>query len=191
MCKRVRPMLSNNPIKRKIQLKNLEKGIFYRFKKGHIPAIKFSKKTRKKLSEKMKGNKRGLGHKYPEEIRKRLSIERKGQGNPAYNIRGKKHYNWKGGITQKNQLIRHSFEYKEWRKSIFKRDNFTCQSCNKKGDYLVVHHIKPFSTNPELRFEISNGITFCKNCHKKVHIQEREVESACPVQPFNQGEKTW
>lgn len=38
-------------------------------------------------------------------------------------------------------------------------------SC-KKG--LQVHHIRPWSKNPLLRYDIKNGITLCRTCHKKV-----------------------
>lgn len=34
---------------------------------------------------------------------------------------------------------------------------------------MEVHHIKNFSEFPELRFAIDNGITLCKQAHKKFH----------------------
>jgi len=79
---------------------------------------------------------------------------------------------WKGGVTSINKSIRSSLQYKLWRESVFKRDNFTCVWCgSKSGDGKTValnaDHIKPFSLFPELRFAIDNGRTLCLDCHKK------------------------
>lgn len=74
---------------------------------------------------------------------------------------------WKGGITHKNRQDRNSTKYKSWRKTVFERDNYTCQVCDKRGGRLDPHHIKPFSDYPELRFDIDNGKTLCHDCHKK------------------------
>lgn len=79
------------------------------------------------------------------------------------------HWNWKGGITNENKEIRNSLQYKNWRTKVFLRDNFTCQICGKTGGELNAHHIKSFSKNPLKRFELENGITLCKNCHKDIH----------------------
>lgn len=68
-----------------------------------------------------------------------------------------------------NQLSRYTPQYKEWRRNIMERDNFTCQICKKRGGELNVHHIKPWSKFPELRFNEDNGITLCKDCHLAIH----------------------
>lgn len=62
-----------------------------------------------------------------------------------------------------------SFEYREWRTSVFKRDNYTCRRCNIRGGKLHAHHIQKWADTPELRFESSNGLTLCMECHKKEH----------------------
>lgn len=83
-----------------------------------------------------------------------------------------KNPNWKGGVSDKNNLIRTSKKYKNWRKKIFKRDDWTCQKCGSrsgknKAVILHAHHIKPFALYPDLRFNLENGITLCKKCHNK------------------------
>lgn len=72
---------------------------------------------------------------------------------------------WKGGITPINIKIRNSIEYKLWRESVFKRDDWTCVWCKTRGGIIHADHIKPFCDYPELRFAIDNGRTLCKTCH--------------------------
>lgn len=65
--------------------------------------------------------------------------------------------------------------YEEWRISVYKRDNFTCQYCNdNKANNIEAHHIKSFAKYPNLRYDIDNGITLCKTCHKEIHKNKQE-----------------
>lgn len=82
------------------------------------------------------------------------------------NLKGIKNPNYKNGDYIALNIFRNTPEYKEWRIRIFIRDNFTCQSCKKRGGNLEVHHIKPAILYKELILEMSNGITLCKECHK-------------------------
>lgn len=84
---------------------------------------------------------------------------------------------WKGGITIENKKIRGSIEYKKWRESIFSRDNWTCTDCNKIGGRLHAHHIKPFCFFPELRLDTNNGVTLCRECHKKPGLHSWSKET--------------
>lgn len=84
------------------------------------------------------------------------------------NIRGEKAPNYVHGNCNNNLLFRASREYKTWRKNVFQRDNYTCVKCgDDKGGNLEADHIKDFALYPELRLDINNGRTLCKNCHKK------------------------
>jgi hypothetical protein len=60
------------------------------------------------------------------------------------------------------------YHYAEWRKAVFKRDNF--QRCGKRGGVLQAHHIKSWAKFPELRFDVANGKTLCESpCHWEEH----------------------
>ncbi len=71
-----------------------------------------------------------------------------------------------GGVSTEEMLLRASPEYIQWRKAVYKRDDYICQRCGERGEKLEAHHIKPFATHPELRFDVTNGITLCKSCHR-------------------------
>jgi len=143
---------------------------------------KLSKETREKMSKAhigmkkpwAKGNK--LGMKISEITKQKMSLAKLGRI-------GKKASNWKGGITLLGQQIRNSFEYRQWRSDIYTRDNYTCQECGQIGRELNAHHIITFSIifknnqiktleqalNCEELWNINNGITLCKKCHKLIH----------------------
>ena len=87
------------------------------------------------------------------------------------NVSNENHWNWQGGITNINDKIRNSKEYENWRIEVFEKDNYTCQCCgDNKGGNLEAHHIKNFSDNKELRFDVDNGITMCNSCHNPNQI---------------------
>jgi hypothetical protein len=89
-----------------------------------------------------------------------------------YTTKGKKHWNWKGGISSKWDKLHNSIEYKEWRFAVWKRDLFCCQHCGanqSRSNPLHAHHIKPKAKYPDLIFDVGNGITLCRNCHNIVH----------------------
>lgn len=73
-------------------------------------------------------------------------------------------------ITPENIRLRHSFAYTEWRMAIYERDGYKCQCCNNVGGELNAHHILSWSKYPELRYDVNNGITLCRDCHfYKIH----------------------
>ena len=59
-----------------------------------------------------------------------------------------------------------------WQKKrlqVFDRDNWTCQKYKIRGGKLHPHHIQNFAEHPELRFEVSNGITLSEKAHREFH----------------------
>jgi len=119
-----------------------------RFKKGQI----ISDEMREKLRKNSAHNKYWLG-----------------KNNPY--MEGEKNWQWKGGVTPENNKVRHTVEYKEWRRMVFKRDYFACRVCRSKK-CLNAHHIQPFRDNLDKRTEMSNGITLCLDCHKIMYKRE-------------------
>lgn len=95
---------------------------------------------------------------------------------------GDKSPNWNGGTTTLLSKLRNSSKGRSWRKSVFERDNYTCQKCGSE-DNLNAHHIREFDSMvkeknitsveqsrlyPEL-WDISNGETLCRTCHIEHH----------------------
>ena len=90
----------------------------------------------------------------------------KGENNPA----------WKGGVTSERGKLYHSKDYYKWRRVVFIRDDFTCQNCGIRSINIEAHHIKPWREYPELIYEISNGITYCKSCHCIIEPRHKKQE---------------
>ncbi len=106
-------------------------------------------------------------------------------------LRGAKSGGWKGGISTVQSVLRNHEKYKEWRNSVFERDNYTCQKCPQIGGILHAHHLRRFSvilndirqkfpllletdvaSNYKDLWDIRNGVTLCKKCHKITHKKE-------------------
>lgn len=147
-----------------------------------------SEETKKKISESRKGWVMSL------EQRKRISKTLKGKifsdetkrkiseaktGKPRPDMVGANNPNWKNGSTPKRKKDMESLEYKDWRRKIFKRDDYTCQDCGRKrksGDRVILeaHHKKSYSEFPELRYKVENGITLCRECHNKTKFFKKK-----------------
>jgi hypothetical protein len=131
----------------------------------------------------------------PEFIRKMVEGRQKafiGEGNPFYGRkhkietrlkisknkkesdktpRGSKNPAWidgKGAERRGERLtIAQTLEYRLFRETVLKRDNYTCQICGERGGRLHVDHIKSYRKYPELRTDPNNGRVVCFPCHKK------------------------
>jgi len=153
-------------------LKNLELGR----EKGtnHLVGIPKSEGMKKKVSEKNKL----FWKQHPDKLIERL-----------LKVRGKNHYNWKGGISSLQIAIRTSAPYLKWVKKILKMDNYECQIC-KSTEKLEVHHKIPLSkivqennikTLDDARkckdlWDVNNGIVVCRKCHYKIHNRRYNYE---------------
>lgn len=150
------------------------------FKKGMIPwnkGLLASDETKARISSSRKG--KGIGN----QNRKGKAPWNRGlegaqvawnKGKPFLQMMGKNHWNWQEGKTNETMKIRNSFEYKEWRRKVFERDDYRCFDCGARGGEgkkVILHadHIYPFSLFPRLRFMLENGQTRCVDCHRKTN----------------------
>jgi len=125
-----------------------------------------SKEHIEKIAQAQRGQKRGTAW-------------NKGKSN--WWAKGELNNKWKGGITPENTKLRNSILTVEWREAVYRLFDYTCQMCeaksgNGKKITLNAHHIKTWSEYPDLRWDISNGICLCKECHDQTKGREKEFE---------------
>ena len=65
-----------------------------------------------------------------------------------------------------SELRKKRREYNTWHKLVFERDGNKCTNCG-SVEKLEAHHIKEVCNYPELIFDVDNGQTLCRECHKK------------------------
>lgn len=195
---------------------NLKTGVIYHwFKKYNIEARSSSEyMTGRILSDEHK-NKISISNSKPhtDERKKNISISHKGKKiseehkskirNKFIGLRiGENHPMWKGGRSIIRNRLRQSFEYKNWRKLVYERDNYTCEICNSNKNYLNCHHIITFASiseteklhtyedylNCDALWDINNGITLCKNCHENIKGREKEFEKTFKDKIYEKNE---
>lgn len=134
------------------------------FKKGQHPSPKTEFKSGNKHRYFGKSSP-ALGKHWKCSIENSLKKRKYWKNRPHPWQNGKKHWNWKGGVSPEFRKVRNSIEWSIWRDKIYLYDDWTCWICEKRGGLLHPHHLKSFTKYPELRFKSSNGITLCKFCH--------------------------
>lgn len=90
-----------------------------------------------------------------------------------------KNPSWKGGISKLRDWVKASFPYKKWRIEVFQRDRFICVAClsqSRRNNPIEAHHLKPFLKYQDLAFDLDNGCTLCRNCHKQTYKLEHIYE---------------
>lgn len=150
-----------------------------------------SEESRKKMSDLKKGKpswNTGLGDitknclNCKKEFVSKFSIKRKfcSQKCSKGFLTGEKHYRWidnRENVVGRHKRDTHDPCVKQWRKKIFERDLYKCKLKNKEccGN-IQAHHILRWSDFPDLRYEVSNGITLCRYHHPRTRKKEKEME---------------
>lgn len=85
---------------------------------------------------------------------------------------------WEDFSNDEHKRAWKSKRAKRWSQDIFKRDDYTCGVCSKRGGDLEAHHIIRRIDAPELTYVLGNGITLCVLCHREItgkeaHYKER------------------
>ena len=115
---------------------------------------------------------------YPEINLQNLSkVDREKQREMMHNRIGEKHFAWvkDRSLLKDDHRDRGGQLHREWSNSVKKRDEYKCKIDNQdcKG-ILESHHILSWKDNPELRYELNNGITLCHFHHPKKRKDEIE-----------------
>lgn len=113
-------------MREKLRLANLGKKQSPETIAKRAASIRGTKKTdedRAAISRRMVGNRHGAGPHTEETKAKMRARARRG---PASNF-------WRGGTTEQAKIIRSSSEFREWRRKVYERDDYTCQICGQRG----------------------------------------------------------
>lgn len=99
-------------------------------------------------------------------------------------------HNMYRGVTKLQQILRHCSQYRQWRIAVYKRDDYTCQTCGVRGGKLNADHITQFALilfqNSVQSYEdamkcmelwdVSNGRTLCAPCHRKTDTYAKPLK---------------
>lgn len=97
-------------------------------------------------------------------------LNNKGENSPNYN---------RDMTPEQRERQRRTKIDDDWRNAVYARDNYTCVCCGwDKGNSLNAHHLWNYSQYPDLRRELSNGVTLCKKCHS-INGEEYAFHRVC------------
>jgi len=87
-------------------------------------------------------------------------------------LSGAAHPHFNAALTTEDREIGRKYDtYYAWRLQVFERDAFVCQRCEAGGTgvYVIAHHVVSYHAAPELRLDVDNGFTLCRDCHIGFH----------------------
>ena len=80
---------------------------------------------------------------------------------------GENNINWNPNLTDEERNRNRHSEKSEFVRKVMARDNAICQCCGKNAK--VVHHLDGYNWCVEKRYDETNGVALCKNCHTNFH----------------------
>lgn len=99
---------------------------------------------------------------------------------------------YKHDLTEKDRLSsRNIVQIREWRKSVYERDKYTCQVCGDVGEKLNAHHLNCWAAYPDDRLNTENGITMCKKHHKEFHTYMGGERNPCTKEDYQEFKAVW
>lgn len=122
------------------------------------------------MSESSKGRKKSTEHS------KNISLSKIGKKVPW--ATGEKNWKWikDRNLVKLSDRFLHDPLVKQWRKSVWSRDSFTCRIADNNCDGRIeAHHILSWRDYPELRYKINNGITLCHAHHPRKRAEEKRL----------------
>lgn len=117
-------------------------------------------------------SKHGIPRRSMKEVRQRKHWGVSGKNNPMFGRTGAANPRFVDGGSPERQRLYVQGVGREFLKAVRVRDEFKCVRCRapKKGPKsLHVHHIRPWAGHPEMRFDMGNVVTLCRDCHSWVH----------------------
>lgn len=104
---------------------------------------------------------------------------------PRAPLRGPANGRWSGGPKRPHL----SPEHRAWRQAVFRKDDYTCQSCGARSRaadpvYLHAHHVRRVADEPLAAFDVDNGQTLCLECHRTltgVRIERNGASGSPPL----------
>lgn len=92
---------------------------------------------------------------------------------------GEKNPHWKGGVHLQHLKERGSGEYKQWKLNALHLRGNACQKCGVTNGTMCgccghkislhVHHVFPFASHPDKRYDPENSEVLCPKCHAISH----------------------
>lgn len=85
---------------------------------------------------------------------------------------GENNPNWNPDLTDEEREKRRCIDgdnHKKWSAEVLRKDNYTCQCCHKRHGDLNAHHLDGYHWCKERRYDVTNGVTLCYNCHREFH----------------------